>query len=206
MTPAPNRIGVFGGAFDPPHNAHVALARVALEQLALDELKVFPTGDAWHKPRPLSAATHRLAMARLAFEGLDRVCVDEREIRRAGPTYTIDTLLALQAEHPGAQLVLILGEDQARALPNWHRWQEILQFAIICVATRDTAAGSFDESKAFAGFAGVLDAHLQHLVLAPMDVGSTRIRALAAAGQSIAPLVPQAVARYISHHHLYQNP
>ncbi len=206
MTAKPPRIGVFGGAFDPPHNAHVALAQQALAQFGLDELRVVPTGDAWHKPRALSPAAQRLAMARLAFAGLDRVCVDEREIRRAGPTYTVDTLLELQAEQPGAELWLMLGEDQARALPSWHRWQEILQLAIICVATRHAAAGSFDESTAFAGFPGVLDGHLQPLKLAPMDVGSTRIRALAAAGQSIAPLVPAAVARYISLHHLYQNP
>ena len=204
--PARPRIGVFGGAFDPPHNAHVALARVALEQLELDQLKVFPTGDAWHKPRPLSAASHRLEMARLAFEGLQRVCVDAREIGRAGPTYTVDTLRELQSEHPDAKLFLILGEDQARALPSWHRWQEILQFAIICVATRDATGHRFEASAAVAAFPCVLDAHLQPLKLAPMDVGSTRIRALAAAGQSIALLVPQAVARYISLHHLYQNP
>jgi nicotinate-nucleotide adenylyltransferase len=206
LTQAQQRIGVFGGAFDPPHMAHVALAQTAVEQLGLDQLRVFPTGDAWHKPRALSAATHRLAMARLAFENLDRVCVDAREIQRAGPTYTVDTLRALQAEHPLAQLFLILGEDQARALPSWHQWQEILKLAIICVATRHAAVDRIDELLSLNGFPDVVPEHFQRLTLAPMNVGSTQIRALAAAGQAIAPLVPEPVARYISLHHLYQNP
>ena len=80
------RIGVFGGAFDPPHNAHVALAQAALEQFGLDMLYVIPTGQAWHKARVLSAPEHRLAMTRLAFAGMPRVRVDERELQRAGPS------------------------------------------------------------------------------------------------------------------------
>ncbi len=206
MTQAQQRIGVFGGAFDPPHLAHVALARAALEQLELDELKVFPTGEAWHKTRPLSAATHRLAMVRLAFDKLDRVGVDVREIQRAGPTYTVDTLRELQAEHPGAQLFLILGEDQAHALPKWHEWREILKLAIICVATRHPTAGQSNELNSFDGFPDLPPVRLQRLALAPMDMGSTQIRAAAAASQAISPLVAESVARYIALHHLYQNP
>ena len=90
----PRRIGVFGGAFDPPHNAHVALARAALEQFDLDVLHVIPTGLAWHKSRALSAPEHRLSMARLAFGDIDGVTLDARELQRAGPTYTIETLKA----------------------------------------------------------------------------------------------------------------
>jgi len=82
---------MFGGAFDPPHLAHRALAQAAIEQLQLDVLRVLPTGQAWHKSRPLTAASHRLAMSRLAFDGLPQVRLDDREIRRAGPSYTLDT-------------------------------------------------------------------------------------------------------------------
>jgi nicotinate-nucleotide adenylyltransferase len=206
LTQVAQRIGVFGGAFDPPHVAHVALAQAALEQLELDQLKVFPTGQAWHKPQAPSAAQHRLAMARLAFENLPHVCVDAREIQRTGPTYTIDTLLALQAENPSAQLFLILGEDQARALPNWHRWQEILKLAIICVAIRHATVDHIDELNPFIGLSDVAAGHFQRLILAPMNVGSTHIRQLAASGQAVTPLVSEPVARYISLHHLYLNP
>ena len=129
------RIGVFGGAFDPPHNAHVALAEAALAQLDLTELHVSPTGQAWHKSRTLTPKQDRLAMARLAFSALKgTVVVDSREVLRDGPTYTLDTLRELQQEQPGAQLVLIMGADQATALPTWHGWQDILRTAIVSVA------------------------------------------------------------------------
>jgi nicotinate-nucleotide adenylyltransferase len=206
LTPQVQRIGVFGGAFDPPHNAHVALARTAIEQLGLDELRIFPTGQAWHKPRALSATEHRLAMAHLAFDDLARVRVDARETQRSGPTYTIDTLLELQQEYSGAQLYLLLGQDQAQALPKWHRWQEVLQLAIICVAVRDADTPCAGEFEPLSGLPEVPQGRFQRLGLAPMAVGSTRIRAMLATGEGIAPLVPQAVARYISLHHLYQNP
>ena len=103
------RVGVFGGAFDPPHIAHVALARAAVEQLQLDELRIFPTGQAWHKAQTLSAPEHRLAMARIAFADVPRAVIDDRELRRPGPTYTIDTLRELMAERPQAQLFLASG-------------------------------------------------------------------------------------------------
>lgn len=205
MTQRPRRIGVFGGAFDPPHNAHLALARAALEQLELDELRVLPTGQAWHKPRVLSAAAHRVAMARLAFAEVARACVDERETLRAGPSFTVDTLTQLQGEHAGAVLYLLLGQDQAQALPSWHRWQEILGLAIICVATRDADASHGDAPDLQRQFSDMPQGRFLTLRLAPMAVASTQIRSLVAAAQDIAPLVPQAVARYISTHHLYQN-
>ncbi|RYY59086.1 MAG: nicotinate (nicotinamide) nucleotide adenylyltransferase, partial [Comamonadaceae bacterium] len=132
----PPRIGVFGGAFDPPHNAHLALARAALDQLNLQQLRIFPTGRAWHKTRALTSGDDRLAMSRLAFGELPRTVVDAREVLRDGPTYTLDTLRELQDEQPDAQLVLIMGADQARALPSWHGWQVILSTAIISVAHR----------------------------------------------------------------------
>ena len=103
------RLGMFGGAFDPPHNAHVTLAGVAVDQLALDELRIFPTGQAWHKARPLSPSVHRLAMARLAFQGLPRVVVDPRELEREGPTYTVDTLFEIFSH--GFLLGVEMGRD-----------------------------------------------------------------------------------------------
>jgi len=201
VTAGLSRIGVFGGSFDPPHNAHVALVQAAVRQLQLDELRVFPTGHAWHKPRPLSAAAHRLAMARLAFADLPRVAVDERELQRAGPTYTIDTLRQLRAEQAGAQIFLILGEDQAAALPSWHQWPEILQIAIISIAGRAPSTGThglFDPSKLPQG-------QFEALQLPPMSVSATDIRALVAAGQGVAHLVPDGVARYIEQYHLYRT-
>ena len=129
MSQGPRKIGVFGGAFDPPHNAHSALAKSALAELGLGTLYVIPTGQAWHKARTLSLAEHRLAMTRLAFQNVPGVVVDDREIKRPGPTFTIDTLLALQLENPGSQLHLLMGADQFAAFEQWHQWQEIMKIA-----------------------------------------------------------------------------
>jgi nicotinate-nucleotide adenylyltransferase len=198
------RVGVFGGAFDPPHNAHVALVQAALEQLDLAELRIFPTGQAWHKARPLSAAVHRLAMARLAFETFPNAVVDAREIRREGPTYTLDTLRELRLEQPAAQLVLIMGGDQAASLPKWHGWEDILATAIISVANRAVStgpAGQFDPATLPSLPSG---ARFETLEFQPMDASATDIRTRAARGEDLHGLVPPAVARYIDRHHLYR--
>ena len=199
------RIGVFGGAFDPPHRAHVALARAALEQLGLTALYVFPTGHAWHKVRELTPAKDRLAMAQLAFGDIPGVVVDSREMLRDGPTYTIDTLRELQQARPDAELVLVMGADQARALPSWHGWQDILAVATISVAyralsTADTAR--FDPNTLPGLPAG---ARFEALELPAMDISATDIRRRASLGEEISSLVPSTVARYIDQHFLYRS-
>jgi len=199
--PRVRRIAVFGGAFDPPHAAHVALVRAALQELQLDELRIIPTGHAWHKARPLSPPQHRLAMARLAFADLPQVVVDARETERAGPSYTVDTLRELKKEWPDAELFLLMGEDQARALPTWHAWQEILQTAIICVADRGDWKGSkprFFAPKRY-------ESRFRHLPMPAVPLSATEIRARIAARQALGPLVFESVARYIEDHHLYQT-
>jgi nicotinate-nucleotide adenylyltransferase len=192
------RVGMYGGAFDPPHRAHVALARAAVRQLALDRLYVFPTGDAWHKARALSPAEDRLAMARLAFASVPAVQVDDRELRRTGATYSIDTLRELQAEHPDAQLHLLMGEDQAAGFTGWRAWQEIAQRAVLCVAGRGTGEG-VAQLRALPGV------RVELLQLPQMPVSATEIRARLTGGQDIADLVEPAVASYIDSHSLYKN-
>lgn len=187
-----------GGAFDPPHRAHVALAEAALEQLALRELRIIPTGRAWHKSRPLTAATHRLAMVRMAFAHLPRTVVDDRETLRSGPSYTVDTLDELRAELPGEVFCLILGQDQAQSLPSWKAWERLPTLATICVARRPySMSGSSD-----------LQLHhlLQwtHLRMPAMELSATEVRAKLAARGDISALVPPDVARYIADHHLYR--
>lgn len=193
------RLGVFGGAFDPPHLAHRALAEVALAQLQLDELRVLPTGQAWHKTRPLTEAQHRLAMAALAFADLPGLVLDDREIRRTGPSYTLDTLRELKAEYPRAELFLVMGKDQADALPSWRDWQEIVQLAIICVADRDGLTG---QETCFVP-PPEMATRFHKLHMPVMDISATGIRSRIAARQGIAPLVSGPVARYIADHHLY---
>lgn len=200
-TAALRRVGVLGGAFDPPHLAHQALAQAAFEQLKLDELRLVPTGQAWHKPRALTSALHRLAMVQLAFADMPQVTVDPRETRRDGPSYTIDTLRELADSLPGAQLFLIIGADQAQALTRWKQWQNILQAATICVAGRAgtiRAKGQFDAEKAS-------QTAFSHLNMPAMDTSATDIRRRISANMSVSALVCEPVARYIAAHHLYQT-
>jgi nicotinate-nucleotide adenylyltransferase len=195
VTPG-RRIGLLGGAFDPPHQAHVALARAALSQLALDELRVVPTGQPWHRPQMPSAAAHRVAMCRLAFDGVHGVVVDDRETRRPGPTYTIDTVRSLQAEMPGNDWFLIIGADQARALSGWHQWEELLRLVHLVVADRDPALGQWQNIA----LSGAI-----HLNFPPIDVSATRIRQALSSGQAASWLNTQ-VLGYIHQHQLYSTP
>jgi len=199
----PRRMGVFGGAFDPPHMAHVALVHAAIEELQLDEVRVLPTGQAWHKVRSLTPAVHRLAMARCAFEGLPQVVVDDREIQRAGPSYTVDTLIELAAEQPGAQLFLLIGDDQRRALPSWHRIGDIARLAIICAAARDPDVVLWNTGQApsDASCSPLADVRPLHMPL--IHISATDIRQRLAHQRAVTGLVPAAVERYIHEHHLY---
>ena len=202
------RLGVFGGAFDPPHSAHVALVEAAVGQLNLDRVHVVPTGQAWHKTRDLTDARHRVAMARLAFAHLPQVEVDEREVLRAGPSYTVDTLQALQTEFPQAQLYLLLGDDQRRSLPSWHQIGEIGRIAIICAAGRDMAVRAWNEDldppASPAKLSDTLQARILTLDMPLMPHSATDVRELAAQEQTLTGLVTPAIERYIHVHHLYR--
>jgi nicotinate-nucleotide adenylyltransferase len=202
----PLRIGVFGGAFDPPHNAHVALAQAAISVLGLNQLRVMPTGRAWHKSRDLTDAKHRLAMCQLAFEPLAHAVVDDREVLRPGPSYTVDTLGELKAQYPCSQLYLLLGDDQRRSLPSWHKIDEIARLAIICAAGRDAAVQAWGDSNSgtLSASAHSFDARIQTLKMPLMPHSATDIRALVATDRNIQGLVPSAVERYIHEHHLYR--
>ena len=205
MTKPGLRIGLFGGSFDPPHAAHVALVKAAVSQLALDELRVLPTGHAWHKSRTLSAAEHRLAMAELAFAGVERVRVDPREILRAGPSYTVDTLREIRLEQPGAELFLVIGEDQARSLTTWHDWEEIPKLAIICVAARADSMRAEDQFNGPFSAPQAYQSRFCTLQMPLLSVSATDIRSRIASRQGVVPLVGEPVARYIDQHHLYQT-
>ena len=194
------RIGMYGGAFDPPHNGHVALAKAAVAQLGLNALHVIPTGHAWHKAQRLSPAKDRLAMAELAFGAMVHAIVDDREIKRSGATYSRDTLLELKAQYPGAQIYLVMGADQAQALPTWSHFDEITKLAIICVAERSDKTGSISYSSSLDSLASPAI----HIELPIMPESATDIRELVLRGQTIDNLLPSSVALYIEKHHLYQ--
>ena len=193
---AARRVGLFGGSFDPVHNAHVGLARTALDQLALDELRWIPVGRPWQKRRRLASAADREAMVRLAIAGEPRFVLDRIELRRRGPTFTLDTVRELVAAEPGRQWFLILGQDQYAGLHTWRDWRELLGLVTLAVADRPGAALAVNPLIAAAE-------HRVAVRLPMMNVSSTEIRRRVAAGEPIADLVPEAVARYIEAHRLY---
>ena len=127
-----------GGSFDPVHQAHVALAEVALHQLALDQVRWIPVGHPWQKSRQLAPAAHRLAMVQTAISHEPRFAVDAVELERSGPSYTLDTVRQLQgADMPDPhRWFLIIGQDQYANFHTWHGWQELLQRVTLAVAGR----------------------------------------------------------------------
>ena len=193
--PTRRRVGIFGGSFDPVHNAHLALAREAVGQLALDELRWVPAGHPWQKTRPMTPAADREAMVRLAIAAEPRFTLSRIELEREGPSYTADTVLQLDAAEPGVEWFLVIGQDQYAGFHTWERWDEIVARATLAVADRPGAAPVADPSVLRAGRAVV--------ALPPQDVSSTAIRERRAAGAPIDDLVPPAVARYIESHRLY---
>ncbi|WP_425257929.1 nicotinate-nucleotide adenylyltransferase [Rubrivivax sp. RP6-9] len=189
------RIGLFGGTFDPVHNAHVALARSALVDLQLDAVRWIPAGQPWQKDRQVTDAVHRAAMVQLAIAGEPRFVLDRIEIDRAGPSYTLDTVRALQAAQPGQQWFLLIGQDQYAGLHTWNQWQELLTRVTLAVANRPGAAPAVH--------ADVLRFPHRSVPLAMLDISSTDIRRRAALGLDISTLVPADVAGYIDQHRLY---
>jgi nicotinate-nucleotide adenylyltransferase len=207
VTDSKQKIGIFGGAFDPPHLAHLALAQHAVTQFGLSQLLIIPTGDAWHKSRPLTEANHRIAMARLAFAGVPQASVDLREINRQGPTYSFDTLQALAHEHPHAKLFLFIGADQANAFKTWHRWQDVLSLATVVVAERPVEVNS--NSAASAQWHNAVSPDVQLLDMPSFNVSATQIRAHFAEGPHLTPdalsaCLPSSVQHYIEQHSLYR--
>lgn len=190
------RIGLLGGSFDPVHNAHLALACIALDTLALDELRWVPAGEPWQKIRRVTASEHRLAMLRLAIAGEPRFALERCEIDRTGPSYTVDTVRELQRREADAKWILIVGQDQFTNLHTWQGWQELLSRVTLAVAARPGAAQPVDAQVAGHAY--------QVLPLPSMEISSTTIRERVARGESVDAMVPPAVARYIDHHALYR--
>jgi nicotinate-nucleotide adenylyltransferase len=191
------RLGLFGGTFDPPHNAHLALAGAALVELQLDALHWIPAGQPWQKARRITDARHREAMVHAAIGGEPRFVLDRIELERAGPSYTIDTVKTLLAGHAGAQLFLIIGADQYAGLHTWRGWQQLLGLVTLAVANRPGPMPPVDTE--------VLRTPHRVVPLPMLDISATDIRARVARGEPIDALVPPSVASYIRRHGLYKN-
>ena len=190
--PAPTRVGVFGGTFDPPHHGHIVAVTWAAEQLRLDGMVVVVAGDPWQKTQVagITDSRHRLAMTRLAMPDGWGIEVSDLEVLRPGPTYTVDTLEALAV--PGQQLVLVVGSDVAASLGTWKDSARVVELAEVAVVGR---GGS--EVPSPPGMARVM--------IPQLDISSAMLRQRIALGHSVRGLLPEAVEEYAHEHRLYRG-
>ena len=196
-------IAIFGGTFDPIHYGHLRTAFEMLQALRFDEVRFVPSGDPPHRGKTFAAAELRLEMVRVAVQEQPGFAVDDCELMRDGPSYTIDTLSSLRAEHQDASLGLIVGMDAFLGLTAWHRWREILDLAHIVVAHRPgwraPDIGDLGDLISVHGTHRVDDLHENrhgyiHIhAVTQLEIASTEIRDLIAAGRDPRFLMPDAV-------------
>jgi nicotinate-nucleotide adenylyltransferase len=184
------RLGLYGGTFDPVHHAHLILARQALEDLRLDRVIFIPAAESPFKPGSTAApAEDRLEMVRLATQGEPAFAVDSIEIYRSPPSYTIHTAKAYKAKYPKEKLFFLLGEDHLESLAKWNDFDELAQIVDFAVLSRSDLP---------------LRANYP-VVRRRVDLSSTEIRHRVAHHLPISYLVPDNVGRYIRDKHLYQG-
>jgi nicotinate-nucleotide adenylyltransferase len=199
------RVGVFGGTFDPIHYGHLLLAETCREQCALEQVWFLPANVPPHKQTlPLTSVHHRLEMLRLAVAGHAAFVVSELEIRRGGVSYTVDTLSSILQAEPSAELYLLMGADSLRDLPTWRRAARICQLAVpVVVRRRGTAEPDFTALEDLVSDERLQDIRGSQVQMPLVELSSTEIRELAAAGRSIRYRTTRAVEEYIQSNRLY---
>jgi len=214
--PRQQPIGVFGGTFDPVHIGHLRTAHEMLTGLGLAEVRFIPSRNPPHRPPSVAPEALRLRMLEAALDGLPGFRVDDRELRRPGPSYMVDTLASLRAEVGSQPLCLLLGLDAFRGVPEWHRWRELPALAHIVVARRPGVAGKIDGEAGDLLRSRATD-NPRALATAPagtvlmldvtqLDISSSAIRKLVETGADPRFLVPDAVRELILKTHIYANP
>jgi nicotinate-nucleotide adenylyltransferase len=199
------RVGILGGTFNPPHIGHLACAEAALAQLGLDRLVLMPVAAPPHKAvADDPGVEHRLAMCRLAAAGDERIEVSELETERGGSSFTVDTLRALHDADPQDELTFVAGGDMAASLPGWRQPEEVLRLARFAVAERE-GAGREEVEAAVSGLSPAARERVVFFDMPPVEVSSTAVRRGLAEGRPVRDLVPDAVARYIDEHGLYEG-
>lgn len=196
------RIGVFGGTFDPPHLGHLILAEAAREQLGLERVLWAVAGQSPLKlDRELSPVGLRLEMVRAAIAGHPQFALSEVDVRRPGPHYTVDALGLIASQHPNAELYFIMGEDSLRDLPQWHRPADLIAECRLAVLRRPGVAA--DLAALEAAIPG-LTARVEWIVAPEVGISASDVRRRVCEGRSIRYLVPAAVEAIIVTKGLYR--
>jgi len=212
-------IGILGGTFDPIHYGHLRLAEEMLELAGLQQIRFIPAGTPPHRDTPQVSAQHRSAMVQLAIADQPAFVLDEREVKRTMPCYTVDTLRELRAELGAAQpLCLLMGGDAFMQLHTWHEWEQLFKLAHIVVGYRP---GYTIEERIHTALPELRQHYLQRsctadalsqqpaggiveLAIPKLEISATLIRSRVAENRTIRYLLPNAVADYIHQHHLYE--
>ena len=235
MSASPNRIGLFGGTFDPVHYGHLRPAIELAERFALDVLYLLPNFRPAHRGPTGASSAERIAMLEAAVSGVARLEIDTREADRAGPTYTIETLEQLRDEHPAATLLFFLGMDAFARFDRWRRWEAILEHCHLVVmdrpgavlskpaaeilsrqqarrgvsiASADTGDEHLDESRADTQTdAGTVAGAgvIERVSVTQLDIPATAIRTAVENGRSIRFLLPETTREYIEDNGLYRS-
>ena len=192
------RIGLYGGTFDPVHLGHLRAAETARESLGLDLVAFLPSAVPPHRSAPPRAAADRLAMARLATASHPRFEAWDAELRRPGPSYTVETVATLLSERPSDSFVLVVGADTWPEMTTWREPQRLLSLVEVAVVDRPGYSGP-DPATPFPGARGV-----RRVEGPSLPISATTVRELARRGRSVRYLVPDAVADYILARRLYQ--
>ena len=209
-------IGIFGGTFDPVHFGHLRPALEVQQMLGLQQVRFIPSGHPPHREMPRASASQRLAMLRAAIDEQPGFVLDEREIRRQGPSYMVDTLLSLREELGETPLCLILGYDAFLNLPDWYRWEQLIELSHIVVTHRP--GWLLTEYRANPELVDLLEQHQQSLsqlgrqraggvVFVPvtqLEISATSIRRQIRDGESIRYLLPDSVIEIIEKQHIYR--
>jgi nicotinate-nucleotide adenylyltransferase len=209
-------IGIFGGTFDPIHCGHLRTAFELWQELRLAEVRLLPAGTPPHRDQLYASAELRLQMVRAAVADQPSFIVDDREVRRTGVSYSVDTLTELRREYPERSLCLLLGMDAFLGLPHWHRWRELLGLAHIVVAHRPgwraPTTGPLGEVMVDHGTGSIRELHTRPAgriyvhAGTQLEISSTELRALLVAGRDPRYLVPEEVRQIILDTRCYASP
>jgi nicotinate-nucleotide adenylyltransferase len=190
------KVGVLGGMFDPIHLGHLRAAELVREALELTEVLFMPAGVPPHRAQPAAAALDRYAMVALATAGSGSFVPSDLELRRDGPSYTVDTVAALRESRPGAEIVLIVGSDNLPLIAEWREPERLLQMCTVAVVERPGSAPA-DAGRLAA-------ARLRRIEAPALPIASRDLREAVRARRSIRHLVPDGVADYIEKRGLYR--